>query len=168
MAKTIRISSIAKLKLDRKRERRWSGCRITESKTIKLGISCVSGYPPRIPLWATRYYLHACANCSVPMNPTKSKKYALALNVINEMGVSGHALSGRQRAPHSVYAIASGVRAPPHVGRSRVKGGIAAFGRRPWVGARQGPVTEEIGSLTAPLLGRTWSVHTRVSIRDAP
>ena len=72
--------------------------------------------PPRVPLWATRQYLHAYTNCSVPMKPTRSKNYMLALIVINQMGIRSQALSSRQRAPPSVYPSASGVRAPPHVG----------------------------------------------------
>ena len=52
-------------------------------------------------------------------------------------------LSSRQRAPPSVYPSASWVRAPPHVGKRRVKGGVAAFGRRPWVGDRQGRLQRE-------------------------
>ena len=47
-------------------------------------------------------------------------------------------MSSRERAPSSVYQSANEVREPPHVGKSRVKGGVAAFERRPWVGATQG------------------------------
>ena len=94
--------------------------------------------PPLIPFWATRHYLHAYPNCSVRMKPTKSKEYMLSSIVINQMGKCSQVLFSRQRAPPSVYRSASGIRAPPHVGKSRVKESIAALGRRPWVGARQG------------------------------
>ena len=73
--------------------------------------------PPPTPFWATRHYLHAYLNCPVPMKPTKSKKYMLALIVINQMVKRSQALSSRQRAPPSVNTSASGVRAPPHVGK---------------------------------------------------
>ena len=68
----------------------------------------------------------------VPMKPTKSKRSMLALIVINRMGIRSQALSSRQRAPPSVYQSANGVRAQLQVGKSQVKGGIAALGRRPW------------------------------------
>ena len=94
--------------------------------------------PPRVPLWATRHYLHAYTNCSVPMKPTRSKNYMLALIVINQMGIRSQALSSRQRAPPSVYPSANEIRVQPHVGKSRAKWSVAACGRRHSVGARQG------------------------------
>ena len=72
------------------------------------------------------------------MKPTKSKKCMLTLSVINQMGTRSQVLSNRQTAPPSVYPNVNRVRAPPRVGRRRVKGGVAAFERRPWVGAGQG------------------------------
>ena len=93
--------------------------------------------PPRVLLWATHQDLHAYPNCSVPMEPTKSKNYMLALIVINQMGIRSQALSSRQRAPPSVYPSANGIKAPPHVGKSRVKWGVPVCGKRPWVGTMQ-------------------------------
>ena len=65
---------------------------------------------PCIPLWATRHYLHACQNCSVPMKPTKSKKSILALIVIIQMVIRSQELSSRLRAPPLVYLGANGIR----------------------------------------------------------
>ena len=88
-------------------------------------------HPPPPPIRA------CCMFTQTTQYPT-SNKYMLALIVINQMGKDSQALSSRQRAPPSVCPSASGVRAPLQVGKSRVKGGVAAFGRRPWVGTRQG------------------------------
>ena len=90
--------------------------------------------PPLIPfgLPAT-----TCMPTQTTHYPT-SNKYMLALIAINQMDKGIQALSSRQRAPPSVCPSASGVRAPPQVRKSRVKGGVGGFGRRPWVGARQG------------------------------
>ena len=92
MAKTTRMFSIAKLKLERERERpRWNGYRMTESKMVRLGLRCVWGYPPSLvrPAYPcglpTRHYLDAYPNCSVPKKPTTSKKSILALIVINKV-----------------------------------------------------------------------------------
>ena len=79
---------------------------------------------------------NAYPNCSVSMEPTKSKRYMLAWIVINQIGIRSQALSSRQWASPSVYPSANGVRAPPHVGKGRVKGGVAVFGMRHWVGTR--------------------------------
>ena len=102
----------------------------------------------------------------------KSKKYMLALIVINQMGKRSQALSSRQRAPPSVYPSASGVRAPPHVGKSRVKGCVAVFGRRPWAGARQGRRQREDGlrrvEWSAAALGARSSGHGTPLRWEAP
>ena len=55
----------------------------------------------------------------------------LALIVINQKDIPSQALSSRQTAPSSVYQSDNGVRAPPQVGKSQVKGGVATFGTRP-------------------------------------
>ena len=38
--------------------------------------------------------------------------------------------------PYPIGTSANGVRTPPHVGKGRIKRGVAEFGRRHWVGAR--------------------------------
>ena len=73
----------------------------------------------------------------------------LALIVDQPDRYRSQALSSRQRAPPAVYPQYSKYRestqvpmgngaAALQVGKSRVKGGVAVFDRRPWVGARQG------------------------------
>ena len=139
MTKTTRIFSIATLQLERERKRRRSRCWMTIEENKAGTLLCLRlSAPPRIPLWATRHYLHSYLNCSVVMKITKSKKSMLAFIAINQMGTRSHALSSRQRVPPSVCPSANEVRAPLHVRKSRVKRGVTAFGRRPWVGARPG------------------------------
>ena len=52
-----------------------------ESKSRTLLSLRLPALPPKA-FCATSYYLHSYPNCSVPMKPTKSKKYTLALIVI--------------------------------------------------------------------------------------
>ena len=112
---------------------------MTESKRVNWDFVVPEVTRPALHTLVGYPSLPACLpNCSVPMKPTKSKKYMLTLSVINQMGIRSQVLSNRQRAPPSVYPIANRVRAPPRMGRRRVKDGVAAFERRPWMCARQG------------------------------
>ena len=79
------------------------------------------------------------------MKPTKNKKSMFALIVINQMGKRSHALSSRQREPTSVYPSANGVRASPHVGKSRVKGAALYCGGVPGWTLGRGAIMEKIG-----------------------
>ena len=69
--------------------------------------------------------------------PSCSSRHLVSPTLVRNL--VGHSLemSSRQTAPPLVYPSANGVRAPPQVGKSRVKGGFAAFGRRRSVGTRQ-------------------------------